>query len=283
MSFTWKEPKRVPMSAVAAVRDAVLKSGSFAPWSDAANTSRPKEIMLKLGFTPGQAAETVAHLWGYNVTVETMYRHAATERAAKDSSVVALYESQGILAAASKNHLPPLGLFRQIILHRGLSKQVVSGILTYNIPASEHLSERDILQLRDACIADSSCKDNQVASMRAATIAEDQLVDYFTAHGVSLKTQEDLIAENHRTATPDILFETPVSINGREVNWLDNKNYTFIPGGFLAKSAAKQAVRNNREWGVGGFCYRGICGESKELAGAFLFDTLELLPPVPKS
>jgi len=276
-SFTWREPPRIPTSVLGSIREAVRRVGSFASGVPDVDLGEAPKILARLGFSEEQAREVIAHLWGYFVTSEAIFRHPAIRPAAKSPEILGLYREHGVVIAAREANVPPLGLLRQILGDRGVPSTAISGIISGRVPAREYLSDEEILQLGEACASDASCRDNQLRSAEVAARSEELLVEYFTSRGVTFRTQEELIAQGHTTATPDILFDEAVSINGHVVKWLDNKNYTYAPGGFLAKSAAKQAARNLREWGPGGFCYRGICGRDQMLAGAYLFDTMFVL------
>lgn len=275
-SVTWSEPPRIPVSAYKQILKDVRSTGTFAPRGTDAEIKRHANALSSSQLTEEQIKEVAAHLRGQAITFEAIRTHEFVAKAAASQKIQDVYDNRGIVAAARAARVPPLSLFKQLLALRGVAPKFINGIISGKNLASDYLSDRDADQLREACASDKSCRDHQLRTAERAADSENELVKFFTERGVLLKTQEELIAEGYTTATPDILFETPIVLNGHIVEWLDNKNYTFVPNGPLIRSTKKQAERNMREWGPGGFCYRGICGNTTAVSGAYLFDTLEL-------
>ena len=66
----------------------------------------------------------------------------------------------------------------------------------------------------------------------------------------------------HGEATPDLLFESPITINGQEVFWIDAKDYfgTSLPG-VQTKSMLKQVERYRTSFGPGALVFSLGCAE----------------------
>lgn len=148
-----------------------------------------------------------------------------------------------IMTLSTRHDYPPIALLRAIL----------------NAPPT---TPRDVEQYK---IATRNDDENPAEIARRATIAqtnEDIFVDLFRKiPGLSMKTQSDLVAEQvaeygRAILTPDILFLSPVTINGIRVNWIDFKDYTGTPSGVLYNSNVRQAEKYAVKWGPGAMMYR---------------------------
>ena len=80
------------------------------------------------------------------------------------------------------------------------------------------------------------------------------------AHGVKFQTQSDIIRlpqdskdDDRPRLTPDILVQGNLLINGREVKWIDAKNFFGGTSRLMTKKAAQQMSKVGR--GQYGFLY----------------------------
>ena len=172
----------------------------------------------------------------------------------------------GILTLSHTYDFPPLHLIRAVLQFRGHARLVEA-----------ELTGRDLEQFKLARARDLTSGDQDSITAAEAASAEAAFVARIRALGIPLKDQADLTAEqelSHGRAviTPDILFTTPVRINGAEVNWIDYKNYVGADIQFLRASNRKQAARYTDKFGPGAFAYSGGFVEGVTIPGAILLD-----------
>lgn len=73
-------------------------------------------------------------------------------------------------------------------------------------------------------------------------------------HNIDFFTEEELIAQNSKL-TPDILLKHPITINSKQIHWLDAKNFYGATVPYMVKSLKKQAAKYNKAFGSGGFVF----------------------------
>ena len=183
-----------------------------------------------------------------------------------------------ILALSSKWDFPPLTLMHGILLHlypqkkktiymafrgKGSAETKHADIAA----ARKEFSTRDQEQLTIADINDAESLFNQRLAAEKSYANEMTFVEWFRGHGVGIRTQEDMVAEQVRdlgraVLTPDILFTDDVVVNGISCAWIDYKDYIGTTIAFLAKSNRDQAAKYIKKWGPGALAYhRGIVSD----------------------
>lgn len=186
-----------------------------------------------------------------------------------------------ILELSQKYDFPPLSLLRGILLHRGMDATKVYHVFADKVDPGDVLFGRDLQQYKAAAANDAeSCFDQQVAAVVAAQ-NEAKFIDRLRAEGIRIRTQEDLMAEQQElygrsVATPDVLFEDVVIINGRKITWIDYKDYAGTDVHFLHSASVKQVQRYEDRWGMGALCYGRSFVEDLTVSGAMLLDTSAL-------
>jgi hypothetical protein len=138
---------------------------------------------------------------------------------------------------------------------------------------------------------DGNRRVNQSAQMgsaqgqqHVADLFEMALVDFLKSiETCAFKTEAEIRQAAHRVPTPDVLFTTPVEINGQAVNWLDCKMYygcallagnSRLPVGKLRETEEKFV----RHYGPGGFVFgQGFCADlQRHVPNAILLDASPL-------
>ncbi len=110
-----------------------------------------------------------------------------------------------------------------------------------------------------------------------AYIAEQKFSALLKSLGIDHITEEELKQHQRNNygmaiLTPDVLFETPVIINGREVNWIDFKYYMGRPEGIMYKSNVAQAEKYNHSFGPGAVCYQFSFIEGMKIPNTLILD-----------
>lgn len=170
-----------------------------------------------------------------------------------------------ILVLSARYDFPPLNLLRGILLHRGrgnLSPTDIYEIFAEKQPPTK-LSGRDLAQFLVAHANDAGSVIDQQAVATKAQSNEDIFIKWVQSWPCqpALRTQDDLAAEQiaefgRAIITPDLLFDEPVTVNGRPVHWIDFKSYVGCDIQFIAKSNKRQAQRYTDKWGPGALCFQ---------------------------
>ena len=183
----------------------------------------------------------------------------------------------GLLELSEKHCFPAVSLFRVILQCRGLSTTEVKAAIA-KPHESKRLSDYDRQQL---ALAWSTEKERTVTAQRGLSGSEtdrkrqslkfeEVLSTYFEASGALLYREDELHAAQQRTyggpvLTPDILFRSPVLIDGQRVSWVDAKDFY---GSGLAMADGKHRVQVEKytaEWGPGAVVFSGGLSDALRL------------------
>lgn len=191
-------------------------------------------------------------------------------------AILAEYERGADICALSvKWGYPPLYLLRAVLNWKG---DFTSGQITALFgpsPPVDILGERDGAAMTRARMCDSEPLQADVA--RAAQIAEDKFVRRFLhiPHRTQLQLVLEQTAQHGKpVTTPDILFNEPILINGKQVNWIDYKAYVGVHGTFIMDKIAKQSKRYRQAYGPGAIVFGGGFSKStrRQAGGAMCLD-----------
>jgi hypothetical protein len=176
---------------------------------------------------------------------------------------------------------PPLNLLRGILIFLNYDEPTIYNIFSGKCAAETLLSGRDLDQFKIAEKNDATNIINQQIIVKIAYANEDRLVNYFKTLGIRIKTQNDLIDEQHKKfgraiITPDILFIDEVYINGRRVHWLEYKDYAGTTVGFLYRSNIAQTTKYVKKWGPGAICYRHSYVDNMNIPNVMMLDAQTL-------
>ena len=193
--------------------------------------------------------------------------------------IVKKYESgEDIIKLSRSFDFPPMNLLRGIFLFRGMDPQRVYSVFANKTDPSKLLSTRDLKQYWEAEQNDAESTFNQQIAARIAEENEALFVSFLTRAGISLTTQAKLVAEQMKEhgraiATPDVLFNDEVFINGNLIKWIDYKDYIGTNVNFLYRSNLEQVNRYEKIWGPGALCYHRSFVEGLTISSAMLLDT----------
>ena len=186
------------------------------------------------------------------------YLARISEKAARGYS-----DGKSIIELSTAFDFSPIHLFRAIMESEGKNL--------------DNLAGRDAEQYDLAVKNDMAASDKEHETAKRAEDAERRFVEHVRSFGVEMKTQEQLVQEQIKSAgraklTPDILFTRPILVNGEYANWLEFKNYVGAPIGFISKSNAKQAKKYYKAYGPGAICYSGSFVSGHKIKHARLLD-----------
>lgn len=186
---------------------------------------------------------------------------------------------EDIVNIAKEKCYPPAGVFRRVLLHRGMSeltvKSLVGRLPTSEHPLCRHLCSRDIEQLHAAWNADAVSPAVIVRRTSEAAKAEAEFVEWFKTQGVKFKTQAELTAEQtaefgRPMITPDVLILGDYRVDGIQLHWIDFKDYIGCPTYQILQSCKEQAAKYTEKWGQGAFCFHGGYIENMKISLAGL-------------
>jgi hypothetical protein len=101
--------------------------------------------------------------------------------------------------------------------------------------------------------------------------AEDEFVSKFRNDlGIELKTEEEQVKERiegQKLNTPDILFISPVTLNGQRIHWIEFKNNYCSGTGIIFKNQKAQLIRYHNAFGPGTVFYQMGVSENIQVPG----------------
>jgi hypothetical protein len=195
---------------------------------------------------------------------------------------------ESIMALSRSHDFPPMALVRAILMEREwLSPKRLKDVLKNpqrftrdqrsRFPGAKCvLDQRDVQQIAEAAENDIVTAVDQDESAANAELFEDFLCSYLERHQVQFIRQSEVAAQQMQkfgqaVATPDILFEQPIEINGQCTNWIDAKNFYGADLSMLKKRSIKQMDRYVKRWGAGAVVFsKGHC-QALSLPGCTLF------------
>ncbi|MBC8437971.1 MAG: TPD domain-containing protein [Euryarchaeota archaeon] len=110
------------------------------------------------------------------------------------------------------------------------------------------LSERDAKEFHEAESKDRVTNVDQGETAIKADLFEVVVEKFLNEKGIKFRRQEDLLAEQQKEHgrplnTPDFLIMDELRINGKDVAWIDAKNFYGADVSFAKKKTKKQMNR----------------------------------------
>ena len=165
---------------------------------------------------------------------------------------------ESVLSLSRELDCPPLAIYRALLSEMGHSKGQIKKIIKAN---GHGLDQRAIDELRIAEDNDFISSTDQDRVRKEAQEFEDRLEIFFKEKGIRFITEGNSTQWQKKTvgkavATPDILFLDNVTINGKQINWIDAKNFY---GSSLSKrtvnDSKKQMKKYHEHFGSGAIIY----------------------------
>ena len=176
-----------------------------------------------------------------------------------------LYEAYNsgvsILDLSKKYNNSPMTIYRIILRAKGLIKKQIKKVL--DNPNKYLISERDKKQLEIALANDRYASIDLGEQLKKSLEYEKELQDFLDKHNVQYKTQEGLVSdtkniivgESGNPLTPDFLISSNFKINGKQINWIDAKNFYGAYTHMNKYKLKKQADKYNKVFGSGAFIF----------------------------
>jgi hypothetical protein len=156
---------------------------------------------------------------------------------------------------------PPVGMFRSILAARSTHKISAKQIKRMLQDPRQHFTDpRDIAALVYAQANDTVNVVDCSKLAKEAAEFEEATCQYLNSLGVKFQRQEEVAAQQQEqdgivTATPDILLDRPVFINGQKVSWIDSKNFYGSLCPFVHKKTCQQMAKYVSKWGTGAIVF----------------------------
>lgn len=146
--------------------------------------------------------------------------------------------------------------------------ELMTFLIQNNLPVSyvykllDKKSEIKNISQQNISILKTIINNNEIANkeiIRRSKEFEISLEKYIDTFQISYRTEEDIRIDKDYVLTPDILFDTPITliVNNVEykIRWMDAKNYTLFNVQFIMKSLNKQASKYYNVFGQGAFVF----------------------------
>ncbi len=168
-----------------------------------------------------------------------------------------------ILQISQKYDFAPILILKQILYKFKLSKPSVKDIFHLHLDNNQDgitkkykLDERTVSQIPIAIENDLFNRVDQSESIKNSENFELILGKYLTSKGVTFKTQDILVNEQIKKygrpiSTPDFLIESELLINGKNIKWIDAKNFYGANTKIIRRSIQKQTKKYIDNYGIG--------------------------------
>lgn len=169
-----------------------------------------------------------------------------------------------ILELSKKYRHPPVSLLKLIIAtkvdNRKELKEKLKSHSQFKIA-----EENDIFTSTD-----------QKEIQEKSELFERKLEKYLKSKNIKFKTQEQLVKEQiekygQPINTPDFLILSELKINGKEIKWIDAKNF-YGANTFLIRKSKKQFKKYIDKWGYGAVVFSYGYGEKLSFKDTMLID-----------
>jgi len=198
---------------------------------------------------------------------QSIFRHAVRQYNISNSwridnegpAIDAEYARGASITEISRTHrLSPYAIFKHVIGASGRAK--LAQLSTGGTHAVDVLGARDAEQY---LIAQSYDFESVAVQLRMAEAADRREANFIRIlHedvGIELRTQEELFEEARKRGvkpiTPDALFTSRVTINGKRAHWIDFKSYCGVDIPFIARKVEEQSAKYVRAFGPGAIVY----------------------------
>lgn len=180
---------------------------------------------------------------------------------------------ESVQALADRHGLPPLAALRQILIEMGHDAPRVKAMLAD--PSS--LPPRLAAEAPALFENDLGSRPHMEALRAAAQGFEDHVGSRLKGLGLDFETEADLRGKarpGEPLLTPDFLLKEAATIDGRQVFWLDAKNYPAVDGPLIMPSLIRQVKKYTTRFGPGALVFNGgiLCGSETARLGALVLD-----------
>jgi hypothetical protein len=221
------------------------------------------------GRLPSNAGNLAWSIYKMLLREKTMKRHKLMMKQSK-LIINAYSNGKDLKDLVRKFDFPPSLIMRLLLknYYRVKNDNVIKEILKgdvrlmkkYDIPEADvnFASEEDVIAGVDQTMASTRANDY-----------EEYLAEFLRSHNVKFVTQSEIIDKAKKQgitphATPDFLFISKVSINGKRIYWMDAKHSYGMNIPIVKSSLEKQMKKYINLWGQGAIVFSA--GFSNELS-----------------
>jgi len=197
-------------------------------------------------------------------------------------------QGMNILQISQKYDFAPILILKQILYKLKLSKSNTKDIFhLYLNNKQDHLQKkyklnnRIINQIPLALNNDIFNRIDQSKSIKNSENFEVILGKYLTNKGVVFKTQDILVKEQIKKygrpiSTPDFLINSELLINGKNIRWIDAKNFYGANTKIIRRSTRKQIQKYINNYGFGCIVFSMNFSDKLNFENVILIDFNEL-------
>lgn len=190
----------------------------------------------------------------------------------KKSTILHYYNNgMNILELSKKYNGSPLNLLR-IIFKLKYKKKIIS-----LIKKNDTTNDFDNEQLKLAIDNDVYALINQNEILKKSFDFELKIQNILDFKNIKYKTQEQLAEEqielfNTPINTPDFLILNNLIINGKEIKWIDAKNFYGVNSQFMKQKIKHQTKKYLKKWGPGAIIFNLGFGSKLNFNDILLID-----------
>mmetsp|Transcript_13804 Transcript_13804/g.21328 ORF Transcript_13804/g.21328 Transcript_13804/m.21328 type:complete len:465 (-) Transcript_13804:117-1511(-) len=187
---------------------------------------------------------------------KAMFRHQVMQR--QSNRLYKEYkDGKSVIELSESVDCPPLNVFRMILAKMKVSKAKIKE--SFKDP-KKLLKKREQNELKHAQNRDAISSFDQAQMIEYADAFEDTIATFLNKKGIAFVRQNQLQEEQTREfgkniLTPDFLLLDAVTINGKNVTWIDAKAFYGANIPFNVKRMKKQLSRYIDHWGDGAVVY----------------------------
>jgi hypothetical protein len=176
--------------------------------------------------------------------------------------------NKSIMYLSKKYDFAPLMLIRQFLKYNGYDKKKIKNMLKEPEKIKDINLKNDLIFIKENEL-DVFTQENKSHSEKNAIEFEKQIGKFLSKYSIKFKTQEDLAKEQiikygKAINTPDFLILSKFTINGKQINWIDAKNFYGAKSWFIKFSLKNQIIKYIKEWGFGAIVFsQGVSSELK--------------------
>lgn len=178
------------------------------------------------------------------------------------------FKNRSIMYLSKKYDFAPLMIIRQFLKYNGYNKQKIKNMLKDPEKITDKKLRNDVIFIKENEL-DIFTQVDKSDSEKNAIEFEKQIGKFLSKYSIKFKTQEDLAQEQiikygKAINTPDFLIISKFTINGKQINWIDAKNFYGAKSWFIKFSLEKQIKKYIKEWGFGAIVFsQGVSSELK--------------------
>ena len=161
------------------------------------------------------------------------------------------YSKSNVLYLSKKYDATPINIIRITFKYRGMDNTKIRYL--FNNP--NEMNEYDRNQFLVAKQYDIYGLVDENKQLNKSLLFEKKIEKILILNNIKFKTQEELVKEQQKEgkihSTPDFLIKSNLIIDGKNINWIDAKNFYGAYTPFIKQSIKKQTEKYLKNYGPG--------------------------------